>query len=750
MKKIYAAMALVITLLLLNVGCFVYFRSIRMNQYDSEAKAFQNQRVNIHNALIGTLDLASLGEQMLNWDEDVLVEYRRQRVWTDSALFQLRGFYSEQIIDSMRQALQQKEHLLTRISETVDMKKENEIHLTKDKKIVVNDTVTTIEKLKGTIFNKHRESKTSKSTSRTVVVSGVDEVALAMQQVHNIDLEILTDSLADVNVFLRQNIRKLVRTSDGDIVRLLKENEDKAREFGHSNFKTGMSILTVTSILLVGLFIWLGFVIHRLKKEVWKNQSLIENRRYVMYSIVHDLRSPIGLISGLTDLQRKSNRKMKSSIDGIAFATKQLLRMIDQLLDYFKLESNKSELKCRNFSLIEMVNELVQAFEYKATEKHLEFIKPQQQNVTLYGDYDKINHIVMNLLDNAFKFTEKGRVQLCLNYASGNLHIDVKDTGIGIKESDWKKVFTSFSRFSNAMATGKDGFGIGLSIVKMLVDLMDGTISFDSVEGKGTLFHVILPLAEGIVTNESINAEYVKVSTKRKRILVVDDCEHWLDFFRKMLKDSIYDCDACNNGATMSRMLRKNHYDLVILDLKMQGQSGLELMQAMKATRVGNSNTVPVIACSSSGEEVRDELVKKGFDEYIDKTFSTEELLNIINKVITKSSKTVSPDFTRLSKSVAKSLRRETINTVKALHKAVDETDFIEMESQAHRLKSSWVVYRIGVLVDPIMEVARNRDANAKERLGKYMAEVDKMAAIVTAKTEELIKQREDEQGNRS
>ena len=469
-----------------------------------------------------------------------------------------------------------------------------------------------------------------------------------------------------------------------------------------------------------------------------------------MYSIVHDLRSPIGLISGLTDLQRKSNRKMKSSIDGIAFATKQLLRMIDQLLDYFKLESNKSELKCRNFSLIELTNELVQAFEYKATEKHLEFIKPQQQNVTLYGDYDKIGHIVMNLLDNAFKFTEKGRVQLCLNYANGNLHIDVKDTGIGIKESDRKKVFISFSRFSNAMATGKDGFGIGLSIVKMLVHLMGGTISFDSVEGKGTLFHVILPLAEGIVTNESINAEYVKVSTERKRILVVDDCEHWLDLFKKMLKDSIYDCDACNNGAAMSRMLRKNHYDLVILDLKMQGQSGLELMQAMKATRVGNSNTVPVIACSSSGEEVRDELVEKGFDEYIDKTFSTEELLNIINKVITKSSKTVSPDFTRLSKSVAKSLRRETINTVKALHKAVEEMDFIEMESQAHRLKSSWVVYRIGVLVDPIMEVARNRDANAKERLGKYMAEVDKMAAIVIAKTEELIKQREDEQGNRS
>jgi len=426
-------------------------------------------------------------------------------------------------------------------------------------------------------------------------------------------------------------------------------------------------------------------------------------------------------------LQRNSNRKLKGSIDGVAFATKQLLRMIDQLLDYFKLESQRGELKCRNFSLMELSNELVQAFEYKATEKHLEFVKPQKQNIILYGDCDKICHIAMNLLDNAFKFTEKGRVTLCLNYVSGKLHIEVKDTGIGIRESDRKKVFTSFSRFSNAMATGKDGFGIGLSIVRMLVDLMQGTVDFDSVEGKGTLFHVIIPLPKGQVTAESINTELIRVSDVRKRILVVDDSEHWLDLFKRMLRGSIYDYDACNNGTTMSRLLRKNHYDLVILDLKMPGQSGLE----------------------PSGEEVRDELVAQGFDDYIDKTFSTEELLNVINKVITNSTKTVSPDFARLSKSVAKSLKRETVNTVKALRKAVDDMNFIEMESQAHRLKSSWVMYRIGILVDPIMEIAKNRDANSEERLNQYMGEVDKMAAIVISKTEELLRQKEDEQGDR-
>lgn len=312
------------------------------------------------------------------------------------------------------------------------------------------------------------------------------------------------------------------------------------------------------------------------------------------------------------------------------------------------------------------------------------------------------------------------------------------------------KSSSSFNRFSNAQATGKDGFGIGLSIVKMLVDLMDGTISFDSVEGKGTLFHVMLPLQQGQVTKESLAADYVKVSTERKRILVVDDSEHWLDLFKRMLKGSVYDCDVCRSGTEMSKMLRKNRYDLVILDLKMPGQSGVELLQAMRATKVGNSNTVPVIASSSSGEEVRDDLMRNGFDEYIDKTFSTEELLNVISKVIMKRSNTVSPDFTRLSKSVAKSLKRETVNTVKALHKAVDRMDFMEMESQAHRLKSSWVVYRISVLVDPIMEVAKSRDKDAAERLAQYMAEVDKMAEIVISKTDELIKQKDDEQGNRS
>lgn len=749
MKKIYATMALVITLLMLNVFCFVYLRSQKMGQYGSEIKEFQEQRVNIHNALIGTLDLASLGEQMLNWDEEVLVEYRQKRIWTDSVLGHLKGFYDNQMIDSMRSALRQKEHLLSRISETVAMKKENESHLTKDKEIVVSDTETTIEKQKGNLFQKHKENRTSTKRSRKVVVSGVDEVAMALQQVHNIDLEILTDSLSDVNGFLRENIRKLVRTNDGDVARLLKEHEDKAMEFGQSNFRTGMTFLSVTTVILIGIFIWLGFVIRRLRREADKNRALIENRRHVLYSIVHDLRSPIGLISGLNDLQRNSNRKLKSSIDGVTFATRQLLRMIDQLLDYFKLESNKGELKSQNFSLLELSNELVQAFEYKASDKHIEFVKPELQNVTLYGDYDKISHIVMNLLDNAFKFTEKGCVKLCLNYAGENLHIDVKDTGIGIREADQKKVFTSFNRFSNAQATGKDGFGIGLSIVKMLVDLMDGTISFDSVEGKGTLFHVILPLQEGQVTKESLTADYIRVSTERKRILVVDDSEHWLDLFKRMLRGSVYDCDVCSSGTEMSKMLRKNRYDLVILDLKMPGLSGVELLQAMRATKVGNSNTVPVIASSSSGEEVRDDLMRNGFDEYIDKTFSTEELLNIISKVIMKRSNTVSPDFTRLSKSVAKSLKRETVNTVKALHKAVDRTDFMEMESQAHRLKSSWVVYRIGVLADPIMEVAKSRDKNAAERLAQYMAEVDKMAEIVIAKTDELIKQKDDEQGNR-
>jgi CheY-like chemotaxis protein len=458
----------------------------------------------------------------------------------------------------------------------------------------------------------------------------------------------------------------------------------------------------------------------------------------MMYAIVHDLRTPLSIIIGYNDMEKHCATKNDNYISAIKFSANQLRSMIDQLLAYFRLESNKSTLKPRNFSLMELTNELTTAFDLKASENGISFIKPELQSITLNGDYEKICHIAMNLLDNAFKFTKEGSVSLGITYSDGLLNISVSDTGIGIKAADLERVFTPFTRFSNAVATGKEGFGIGLSTAKMLVDLMEGTIRFDSKEN-GTKFVVTLPISEAMKVDEPMTEVVIKASGERKRLLVVDDSKTWLLMMQGILEQNGFDCDICSDSGKVFDMIRETMYSMVMLDLQMPGKSGVELLHLMRKSKVGNSQTVPVVASTASAEDIREDLIDAGFDEYIPKMAQTEETVRLINEVIARKTNAVSPDFTKLRKSVAQYLIEETNEAVEGLHKAVEIMDFNGMDSWAHSLKSSWVLYRIGVLVDPVMEIAKKKDATASARLAEYMAEIDKMAGIVIKKAQEKL-----------
>ena len=334
----------------------------------------------------------------------------------------------------------------------------------------------------------------------------------------------------------------------------------------------------------------------------------------MMYTIVHDLRTPLSIIIGYNDMEKHCATKNDNYISAIKFSANQLRSMIDQLLAYFRLESNKSTLRPRNFSLMELTNELTTAFDLKASENGISFVKPELQNITLNGDYEKICHIAMNLLDNAFKFTKEGSVSLDITYSDGLLNISVSDTGIGIKNADQERVFTPFTRFSNAVATGKEGFGIGLSTAKMLVDLMEGTIRFDST-GNGTNFVVTLPISEAIKLDEPMTKVVVKASGDRKRLLVIDDSKTWLLMMQGILEQNGFDCDICSDSGKVFDMMRETKYSLVMLDLQMPGKSGVELLHLMRKSKVGNSQTVPVVASTASAENIREELIDAGFDE---------------------------------------------------------------------------------------------------------------------------------------
>ena len=724
-------------LLFIGVFMFGYWRWQKLENIIIKSTNSQEQYRIIHAALKSTIQLDHLGEQVSEWSPTDSVDYQQKLVETNNSLDGLRKYYSKSQIDSMQNILNQKGHLLSEIYATIVKRNENDEHLRQDRQVTVKDTETYVKHYTGHVFRSSREEVTSRSKNRTVTVPSVNELAFLDKELYTISLGILSDSLAEVNHWLDINVSQMLDAEDAKAERKQKELMDRASGIGKTTFRWGMLFLIFVTLLNVANTWRRSKVMKKLEKESDKNKKLVEKRRQMMYAIVHDLRTPLSIVIGYNDMAKQCPTKNEKYISAISFSARQLRGMIDQLLDYFRLESNKGMLKPRDFSLMELANELTNSFELRADERLIEFVKPKVQGIVLNGDYENICHIATNLLDNAFKFTRKGSVELDISYADDTLNIKVSDTGIGIKDEDKERVFSAFTRFSNAVATGKEGFGIGLSTAKMLVDLMKGKIDFESSE-KGTTFCVSLPMKIAESKGDAVVAEVMKASEERKHVLVVDDSNVWLLMIQGVLQQNGFDCDVCSDTAKFFTMLRKGNYSAVIMDLQMPGKNGRELLDVMRESKVANSQTVPVIVSTASGEEVRDELLKVGFDEYLPKTADISEMINVVNRVIAEKSKTVTPDFTKLRKSVAGYLIEETEDAVAGLHNAVKTMDFDEMRKWAHCLKTSWLLYRVSILVDPIMEVARSKDISAYNRLVSYMAEIDKMAKIIITKAKEI------------
>ena len=724
-------------LLFIGVFMFGYWRWQKLENIIIESTNSQEQYRIIHAALKSTIQLDHLGEQVSEWSPTDSVDYQQNLAETNKSLDGLRKYYSKSQIDSMQNVLNQKGHLLSEIYATIVKRNENDEHLRQDRQVTVKDTETYVKHYTGHVFRSSREEVTSRSKNRTVTVPSVNEVAFLDKELYTISLGILSDSLAEVNHWLDINVSQMLDAEDAKAERKQKELMDRASGIGKTTFRWGMLFLIFVTLLNVANTWRRSKVMKKLEKESDKNKKLVEKRRQMMYAIVHDLRTPLSIVIGYNDMAKQCPTKNEKYISAISFSARQLRGMIDQLLDYFRLESNKGMLKPRDFSLMELANELTNSFELRADERLIEFVKPKVQGIVLNGDYENICHIATNLLDNAFKFTRKGSVELDISYADDTLNIKVSDTGIGIKDEDKERVFSAFTRFSNAVATGKEGFGIGLSTAKMLVDLMKGKIDFESSE-KGTTFYVSLPMKIAESKGDAVVAEVMNASEERKRVLVVDDSNVWLLMIQGVLQQNGFDCDVCSDTAKFFTMLRKGNYSAVIMDLQMPGKNGRELLDIMRESKVANSQTVPVIVSTASGEEVREELLKVGFDEYLPKTADISEMVNVVNQVIAEKSKTVTPDFTKLRKSVAGYLIEETEDAVAGLHNAIKTMDFDEMRKWAHCLKTSWLLYRVSILVDPIMEVARSKDMSAYNRLVSYMVEIDKMAKIIITKAKEI------------
>ncbi|MBE7003162.1 MAG: DegV family EDD domain-containing protein [Ruminococcaceae bacterium] len=393
----------------------------------------------------------------------------------------------------------------------------------------------------------------------------------------------------------------------------------------------------------------------RARAETKKAEELNRSQNRFFSSMSHEIRTPINSILGLNELilrQEDTSDEVARDARNIQGAGKMLLALINDILDFSKIEAGSMDIVPVEYRVGDMISEIVNMIWLRANEKGLKFnvdIDPQVPAV-LFGDEVRIKQILVNLLNNAVKYTPSGSVGLHIeSEAAGEksvlLKISVSDTGMGIKQEALPYLFDAFKRVDQEKNRMIEGTGLGLSIVKQLVELMDGTITVNSVYTQGSTFTVNLRqtvVDEKVVGDISItNSEIGVVRQKHERlfsapearILIVDDNEMNLEVEKKLLDDTDVTVDTVSSGAQALEKTLLTGYDIILMDHLMPEMDGIECLERIRSQAGGLNKNIPIIVLTANaGGENRELYNNAGFDGYLVKPVSGRQLEDMLLK----------------------------------------------------------------------------------------------------------------------
>ncbi|MCR5000445.1 MAG: DegV family EDD domain-containing protein [Lachnospiraceae bacterium] len=387
------------------------------------------------------------------------------------------------------------------------------------------------------------------------------------------------------------------------------------------------------------------------KVEEIEEMSRAQNRFFS--SMSHEIRTPINTVLGLNEIilrQEDASEEIRKDAKNIQGAGRMLLALINDILDVSKIEAGKMDIVPVNYSVSSLISEIVNMIWLKAEEKGLRFtvdIDPDVPEI-LFGDEVRIKQILINLLNNAVKYTKEGSVSLHIEcdipeerYAL--LKISVSDTGIGIKPEAIPNLFDTFKRVDQEKNRNIEGTGLGLSIVRQLVDLMGGEVTVNSVYLQGSTFYVTI--RQGITSDKRIgDINITGVGGVREdekfehifrapdaRILIVDDNEMNLQVEDKLLKGTLMQVDLALSGQEALKLTLHNRYDVIFMDHMMPEMDGIECLEQIRKQKGGLNRSVPVIALTANaGSENIDLYNNKGFDGYLVKPVSGNQLESML------------------------------------------------------------------------------------------------------------------------
>ena len=751
-----------------NIGsmvAIVLHERNRVQKIENESITIFQIQHDINTAHRYVTALVTYGESVLVWDNEDTLAYRKRRVQTDSILQVLRvkceDFIRPAQIDSLRTLLAAKEVHLFQIMEASRKQRQTDSLLFNQKPTVItHTTIKNVTRKKKGIAGFFGGKETVQMPVVTTRQTPLDKKLISQINKQQRDIESYTDSLRLCNKELNRKLRLLITSLDEQTWNVFRSKEEhlKASYERSTVIISGLIIFSIVLLIVFYLIIQQDIkkkvqarkererLINELNLSVEQNNALIASRKKTVHTITHELRTPLTAITGYTELLRKecNNGNNVHFLQSIQQSSDRMRDMLNTLLDFFRLDNGKEQPNLSPCRISTIVHTLETEFMPVAMNKGLSLTMKNINDVVVLTDKERIIQIGNNLLSNAIKFTEEGGVSLTAYYADGVLIITVEDTGTGMTEVEQQRVFGAFERLSNAAA--KDGFGLGLAIVKNIVTMLSGKIRLESEKGKGSRFTVEIPMSKAEEVPEKEIQTYIHPKERNINVIAIDNDEVLLLMLKEMYAQEGIHCDTCTDAAELMEMIRRKEYNLLLTDLNMPGINGFELLELLRSSNVGNSQTIPVVVATASGSCDAEELLERGFAGCLFKPFSISELMEVSDKCAIKATQDSKPDFSALlsygnETVMLEKLITETEKEMQAVRNAAMRNDLQELDALTHHLRSSWEILRADQPLKVLYRVLHSKDKSDNEVLSNSVTAVlNKGAEIIRQAKEERRK----------
>ncbi len=465
------------------------------------------------------------------------------------------------------------------------------------------------------------------------------------------------DSIFNMNkevLAIDANTRYGVDAMRTNLKELSRQNAEQERSLKVNKLTTILSVALITILSLLTLSLYKNNNLRARANDLLqkKNDELTiakENaekasmaKAQFLSTITHELRTPLYAVTGLTHLllEESPTENQKEHLNSLKFSGEYLLSLINNILDLNKLEAKKVDILETSFNLEKRISDVLIALKNSADEKKttLHFNFDPEIPKKLKGDPLKISQILINLIGNSIKFTDNGDIWIAVKKVNqvGKqlfLHFQIKDNGEGITKEKQSAIFDNFTQGSLQINRKFGGTGLGLSIVKNLLNLMGSDIHLDSELGKGSSFTFDLKFEAfeelaGITNPNTPSAALSNDMMHNKRILIVEDNKINQMITRKILEKHLVICDIADNGTIAIEKVKKNNFDLILMDIHMPGISGIEATIEIRKF----DDQIPIVALTAvTLDENLDEFYLNGFTDIIPKPYKTEEFFHKIN-----------------------------------------------------------------------------------------------------------------------